>query len=303
MKSNMAYIYKITNTINNKAYVGVTATTVKSRWNRHCSDAQHNRDNQAIHAAMRKYGKDKFKIEILEQHDDVDHAFNVLEPRYIQEHNTLGENGYNMTQGGEGWLNMRHRPESIEKMRLRKTGKRATDQAKKNMSTARKGCVPWNKGKKCPQISAAKSGKLLSDQHRQSLSESHRGKKKNNQTKQKISDKNSNRHRLIDTSTGEIYEIKNLRQFCKKNNLGIGNLLYDGKTKNFKMLESYKSIKTYNIKHIDSDQTHTTQNLKQFCKNHNVSNAGLLSKHKQKKPYLGYQIIDIVVKEHVKKYL
>lgn len=298
----MAYVYKITNTVNNKAYVGVTVTTVKSRWNRHCSDAQHNRDNQAIHAAMRKYGKDKFKIEILEQHGDADHAFNVLEPKYIQEHNTFGENGYNMTQGGEGWLNMRHRPESIEKMRQSKTGKKASEQAKKNMSASHKGCTAWNKGKKCPQISEAKRGKLLSKEHRESLSKSHKGKKKNSSTKQQIADKNSNRHRLIDTSTGEIHEINNLRQFCKNNNVGIGNLIYSGKTKNFKMLESYNKIKTYTIKHIDSDQTRTTQNLKQFCEDHNISNAGLLSKHKQNKPYLGFQIMDVVVTEHVKKY-
>jgi group I intron endonuclease len=175
----MAYVYKITNKVNNKAYIGATVTSVKSRWNRHCSDAKHNRDNQAIHAAIRKYGIDKFEIQILEQHDDSDHTFNVLEPKYIQEHNTFGENGYNMTQGGEGWLNMRHRPESIQKMRQSKIGKKATQQAKQNMSDARKGQVAWNKGKKCPQISAAKQGKLLSSEHRQALSESQQNKTTN----------------------------------------------------------------------------------------------------------------------------
>ena len=52
----MAYIYKVTNQINGKLYIGETIQTISKRWNRHCYDAK-NGVTDHFHTAIRYYGK------------------------------------------------------------------------------------------------------------------------------------------------------------------------------------------------------------------------------------------------------
>lgn len=298
----MPHVYKVTNLITNKSYIGATITTVKARWNRHKSDAKHNRDNQALHAAIRKYGPENFKVETIETHDDINHVFNSLEPKYIKEHKTYGNDGYNMTHGGDGWNNMKHKPESIEKMRAAKLGKKHTKEAKDNMSKAQMGKTPWNKGKICPSISDAKRGKLLSIEHKKILSNNRKGTIHSEETKKKIQKNNSSKHKLLNLTTNEIIEISNLNQFCKENNISAGSLMSFGHTKNFKLLESTQKVRKYIIKDINTNETFETDNLKKFSDSKNISNAGLLSKYKQNKPYTNYQIVEIEITEQTKTY-
>lgn len=57
----MAYIYKITNTINGKMYIGKTEQTIEKRFQQHCSDSQRDgMSNRPLYKAMRKYGVDFF---------------------------------------------------------------------------------------------------------------------------------------------------------------------------------------------------------------------------------------------------
>lgn len=85
-------IYRITNTVNSKFYIGKTDKTIQERFQRHCYN--HKIQNTYLYNAMRKYGKDKFTIEILEE------TFNGNEREiyWIQELNPH----YNMTSGGDG---------------------------------------------------------------------------------------------------------------------------------------------------------------------------------------------------------
>lgn len=55
-------IYKITNIINNKIYVGQTVNNIRQRWNKHC----HSNGCKSLYNAILKYGKDNFNIEIIE---------------------------------------------------------------------------------------------------------------------------------------------------------------------------------------------------------------------------------------------
>ena len=55
-------IYKITNIINNKVYIGQTVNTIKQRWNKHC----HSNGCRSLYNAILKYGKENFNIEIIE---------------------------------------------------------------------------------------------------------------------------------------------------------------------------------------------------------------------------------------------
>lgn len=59
----IGYIYKITNKVNNKVYIGQTRYTVEFRWRQH----QHKKDNTYFHNAIRKYGAQNFMVETLEE--------------------------------------------------------------------------------------------------------------------------------------------------------------------------------------------------------------------------------------------
>ena len=99
----MGYIYKITNTINNKIYIGKTVNTIEYRWHQHVREA-HNKKNTNIllHNAINKYGYNKFTIEVLEQCDN--EMLNEKEKLYIYLYDSFYKKGkgYNMTQGGDG---------------------------------------------------------------------------------------------------------------------------------------------------------------------------------------------------------
>lgn len=95
----MGYIYKITNIQNNKMYVGQT-NNPERRWTEHKCIAQHQYHyKSALYAAMRKYGNNAFRFDIIEECADADMSHR--EQYWIQELNTLTPNGYNMTPGGE----------------------------------------------------------------------------------------------------------------------------------------------------------------------------------------------------------
>lgn len=67
----MGYIYKITNKINNKVYVGQTIKTVEKRFNQHKNNSNKEYFSQiALYQAFNKYGIENFKVETLEECDN-----------------------------------------------------------------------------------------------------------------------------------------------------------------------------------------------------------------------------------------
>lgn len=95
----MAYIYLITNKVNNKPYIGKTLTSISDRYSKHVYDAKNRTDNCAIHHAMRKYGINNFQIEEIEEcSPDV---LSEREKYWIKQYDSYN-NGYNCTLGGDG---------------------------------------------------------------------------------------------------------------------------------------------------------------------------------------------------------
>ena len=88
-------LYKITNLINGKIYIGQTIHPEK-RWWEHCNRAKLQYDKYPIHLAIHKYGKENFKFEILEWTDDYDNR----ERELIKKFDSLSPNGYNIIEGG-----------------------------------------------------------------------------------------------------------------------------------------------------------------------------------------------------------
>lgn len=97
-ESNPGVIYKITNKINGKIYIGKTFQKVELRFR------QHYKINEPtlIHKAMVKYGIDNFSLDILYSSLDKD-DINNKEAYYIEYYDSRNKNiGYNICKGGEG---------------------------------------------------------------------------------------------------------------------------------------------------------------------------------------------------------
>ena len=85
------YIYKITNDINDKIYIGQTTESLKQRFNRHCGYQLN--DNTHFHRAMKKYGIEHFSIELVEEVNNQE-ELDEREFYWINFYNSV-ENGYN----------------------------------------------------------------------------------------------------------------------------------------------------------------------------------------------------------------
>ena len=89
----MGVIYKATNLVNELSYIG-QAKNFKVRQSQHLKA----KDNYDFHVALRDFGKDNFKWEILEECEE--NLLNERERYWIAYYDTYN-NGYNMTKGGE----------------------------------------------------------------------------------------------------------------------------------------------------------------------------------------------------------
>ena len=87
-------IYIIKNDINNKVYIG-QSLNAGERFKSHCKPS--NKDNSIIDAAIYKYGKEHFWVEILESQIE---NYNDKEKYWIQHYNSITPNGYNILEGG-----------------------------------------------------------------------------------------------------------------------------------------------------------------------------------------------------------
>lgn len=97
----MAIIYKVTNTINRKCYVGYTERSLRARRLEHEKLSKKN-PKQPFVKALSSVGLDNFVWEILYESADEDHTLNVMEEHFIrQEKSHVSEWGYNATYGGE----------------------------------------------------------------------------------------------------------------------------------------------------------------------------------------------------------
>lgn len=99
----MIGIYKMTNKINGRCYIG-QSTHIEKRWKDHYYAYQNINDegyNYPLYKAMRKYGYDNFTFEILEECDAA--VLNEREMFYIKHFNSFND-GYNQTLGGDSTI-------------------------------------------------------------------------------------------------------------------------------------------------------------------------------------------------------
>lgn len=137
----MGYIYKITNIINNKIYIGQTSKTIQERFAVHISKAKQ-KINRYLYDAMNCYGYENFIIEEIEECSN--DKLNEREVYWIKFYQSnLKENGYNMTSGGGGgdtWTNNPHKEETLQKIKRTKIANGTWGKATtKGVTSPRKG--------------------------------------------------------------------------------------------------------------------------------------------------------------------
>jgi len=137
------FIYKFTNPINNKCYVGITKNSLSKLSIRYNFDIKH-RMNRPIILALKKYGIENFKFEIIKDNILSYEELLQLEKHFIKLYCSI-KHGYNITSGGEG---------------TQLFGSANPNYGKKS----------WNNGIKmskefCENSSLRQKGKVLSDSH------------------------------------------------------------------------------------------------------------------------------------------
>lgn len=211
-------IYLITNLLNSKKYVGQTIGSIEKRFSRHCWLCT-SKNNMPIAVAVKKYGKQNFKIELLEQVDTLEEA-NEKEVFWSLYYNTMSPNGYNLKVGGRVYFEMSQETKD--------------------------------------KISKANKGRKISEKTRVRLSESHKGYKVLESTKKKLSEHFKNKKPHINTSMGASLKnakptlwlspenkevvVPNMRKFSQDYNISTASL-HDMINNKNKIVKGWKFIK------------------------------------------------------------
>jgi len=192
-------IYKITNMVNGKAYIGQTTRPLKERIKEHYS-----KDKSLLYKAVKKYGKSNFEVEIICKCSSLK-ELGSKEKFFINKLRTLVPNGYNVSEGGENTV---HSEETLKKMSEKKRGKLHPLFGKKRSSKVKKLISESKKGTKISEetrlkISIAHKGTKKTSEHRLKISQSLKGKKKTREHSEKIA--KSLGTKILCNETGEIF--------------------------------------------------------------------------------------------------
>lgn len=246
----MGSIYKITNTVNGKSYIGQTIYDAeKARISKHLSGS----GSQLVKQAIEKYGKDAFTYDIL--HDGIIPEFlDALEIEAIAEFNTIAPHGYNLTYGGEGCSPSKQTRKKMSKAKREQKGENNPFYGKTHSEETRRVISEKNKGRERSEEHRQKHAKALrgrkfTKEHRLNISKSLKGRKRSEKDCRKISEsKRGKNHPFF----GEILS-KEHRRNVSEARLGmsqealtilIGWLKRDGWTQNKIACELKKSWST-----------------------------------------------------------
>lgn len=153
----MGFIYKITNLQNKKCYIGQTID-YEMRIKGHMKK---NSNCLYLKNALKKYGKNKFKFEVVCICFDED--MNKYEIEYIKKFKSLVPNGYNLKAGGNSGA--RHHEETKKKISESLKGREGTFKGKKHTKESKNKMSKIHKGRK------------LSKEHIRRINETHFSKK------------------------------------------------------------------------------------------------------------------------------
>ena len=189
----MGCIYKITNCINQKSYIGLTVNDAETRFKKHISMIYSN-GCSALYAAFKKYGVENFIVETICVSNNKKELMS-LEKHYISESNTVSPNGYNLTSGGENC--------------------KVTDETKRKISKTLKG----RKIKWAEKVSSSVKKLWEDEEYRKKQTEQRkqkRGKYRDGIIKEKLRKKID-----IQSFTKDYYSYMDLKQIVIKYNISL----------------------------------------------------------------------------------
>jgi group I intron endonuclease len=258
-EKSFGIIYKVTNKINGKIYIGQTSQGLESRKYDHENRAIHNSTNMTISKALNKYGFENFIWEILEKCDSKE-ELDEMEFHYIVSYKSnIRKFGYNNTLGGEGSYGFKHTKEACNKIRKLKTGVKLSDYSinirsekqsyvwkiifpngkeeeilnlnefcRKNllnsgiMNAVSRGDRKHHNGFKCIKLTI-KDTKKCSDSTRTLIKNANIGRK--------LSEESIAKRTAAEAGIWEIYKdnnkllIKNLKNYCRENSMSYNCML------------------------------------------------------------------------------
>ena len=176
------FVYKVTNKINDKSYVGYHITEN--------SDDGYLGSGTYIKRAIKRYGTENFEREILE-HCSFDTVLD-RETYWIKKLNTKNPNGYNFTDGGIG-----------------SPGRVYSEETKRKIGAKSKGRIPSEETRL--KMSIAHKGKKLSKESIQKRTESRKGLTYSEESKRKISESQKKRLAKHNPCTGKMWINNNKR--------------------------------------------------------------------------------------------
>lgn len=198
-------IYKISNRVNGKVYIGQTIQPLKSRKKDHLNCIE-KLSHLVLYKAFKKYGKDNFLWEEID-HADTKEELDTKEKHYIAFFNAMNKrHGYNMTFGGEGG---RHLEETKQRISNSLKGRVVTEMTREKLSRSLMG--------KYIQENASWWGRKHTEEEKRKIGQAQLGEKNHNfgkkaseETIKKKSEaikgeKHWNHKNVINLSTGEVY--------------------------------------------------------------------------------------------------
>lgn len=125
-------------------YIG-QSINIEKRFKDHCYNSPSS--VQYIDRSINKYGKNNFEFKILCECPE--EKLDEEEKKFINLYGTYNQ-GYNLTKGGE--TSPAKDPNVAKKISESNRCRILSEETKRKISESKKGQVPWNKGKKCPQL-------------------------------------------------------------------------------------------------------------------------------------------------------
>lgn len=163
----MIKIYQYTNLITNKpCYVGKTKRTLKQRAGR---NGRYYGPCSYFWSEIQKYGWENFQGEVLTETDDEEYA-SLLEWFYTIELNTLYPNGCNNYAGSRQSKEAKEKRSEVMKDRV------VSLETRQKLSQSLRNRVPWNKDRKCSNLSLSLKGHVTKSETKAKIAETLKSK-------------------------------------------------------------------------------------------------------------------------------
>lgn len=212
-------IYKITNINNGKIYVGQTIGTIEKRIKKHLNESNNSSSERPILRAIKKYGINNFKIEIIDN-AETQEELDTKEIKWIEALECLVPNGYNVLGGGQ-------------------FRKKTTKEFGKLISNGLLNSEKWKKIKESADYQKKIKENFTLHNKGKKFSEEHKNKIwKSNKERVLEYNKSTALKWIIVESDNKIIRLIGKEEYCKKQNYNSANL-----TKQSKLLMEGKQIK------------------------------------------------------------